>query len=39
MEEEAQEPRKEKPYRVQLNELRERLRYLDSLPDKPWDEK
>lgn len=26
-----------KPYRVQLNELREHLKYLDSLPDKGWD--
>jgi hypothetical protein len=38
MEEEVSIQKQVKPFRVQLDELRERLRYLDSLPDKGWDE-
>jgi len=27
----------QKPFRVQLDELKKHLDYLDSLPDKGWD--
>ena len=38
MEEEVSVQKQQKPYRVQLDELREHLKYLDSLPDKGWEQ-
>lgn len=38
MEKEVSIQKQDKPFRVQLDELKKHLDYLDSLPDKGWDE-